>query len=335
MPIPPLLPRLAFGESMAHAGHDLAAFLAAQRTVMPSIRRYEPLGDRGSFAFKSALLEVNGLRLAASSSTPLSMAASGVSEKTLLIPLHGWSTTEIDGRTYRWEAGRTAMLVPGGDRSGESGTRSTLAITFDPGRLQATAGAMAAGTSATPPDLRLDEPRLVPLRGPGLAAATLLARVLTLIDLGTGTRGSLSLHAIDDMIYRALAGLLAPLSLKEAVADARTVATGAVIDRVAEHITAHLQRPIALTELESLSGLSARSLQVAFRGRYGCSPRTWMQQGRLDLVRARLLAAGPGVLVASVAVACGFTRLGAFARSYAARFGEYPSETLARGQSPR
>jgi len=302
---------------------------------MSTIRRYEPLGDRTAFAFKSAMLQVNGLRLAASSCTPLSMAARGSSETTLLIPFHGWSTSVIDGRTYRWQAGRTAMFIPGGDRSGESGTRSTLAITFDPEQLRATAASMAADSSGSPPDLRLDEARLVPLRGPGLAAATLLTRVLTLIDLGTTARGSLRMHMIEDMVYRSLAGLLAPRSLGAAVARARSRATGVIVERVAEHIAANLRRPIALSELEALSGLPARSLQVAFRGHYGCSTRSWMLHRRLDLARKRLLVESPGLRVATVAVACGFTRLGAFARSYAARFGEYPSETLARGQSPR
>lgn len=332
MAVPSLLPRLPFGDSTARPSHDLSAFLAAQRTAMPGIRRYESLTSGSAFAHKSAMLQLGKLRLAASSSTPVSVASADSRETTLLIPFHGWSSTIIEGRTYRWRAGESAMLVPGSERTGESSVRSTLAITFAPERLEETARGMTGSLRGALPDFRLDLPRLVSLRGPGGAAFRLLQRVLNLIDIGTARSSDLRLHALDDMVYRVLAGMLAPTSLAPAMPATRTVVMHAVVDRVAEHIVAHLQRPIPLSELESLVGLSARSLQVAFRNRFGCSTRAWTQHRRLDLARERLLHPSPGAQVAGVALDCGFTRLGGFAKVYAQRFGELPSATLARSR---
>lgn len=332
MAVPSALPRLPFGELTVRPSHDLAVFLAAQRTAMTGLRRYEPL-DRGQpFAYKSATLRLGSLRLAASSSTPVAVASKESRETTLLIPFHGWSSTVIDGRTYRWQAGESAMFVPGSERSGESSVRSTLAITFEPEQLEETARGMAGSRHEAFPDLQLDRPRLVSLRGQGGAAMRLLQRVLTLIDIGTARSSGLRLHALDDMVYQVLAGMLAPTSLAAAMKATQTVLVHAVVDRVAEHITAHLQRPIPRSELEALVGLSARTLQIAFRSRFGSSTREWTQHRRLDLARERLLHPSPVGQVAEVALACGFTRLGGFAKAYSQRFGELPSATLARSQ---
>jgi AraC family transcriptional regulator, ethanolamine operon transcriptional activator len=54
------------------------------------------------------------------------------------------------------------------------------------------------------------------------------------------------------------------------------------------------------------------------------------------LVRRALASGGAGVrLVKSVALAHGFWHLGNFARDYRERFGEAPSETLARARPSR
>jgi AraC-like DNA-binding protein len=49
---------------------------------------------------------------------------------------------------------------------------------------------------------------------------------------------------------------------------------------------------------------------------------------RLDLARARLLAATDTATVTTVALECGFVNVGAFADRYRRAFGELPSQTL-------
>lgn len=77
-------------------------------------------------------------------------------------------------------------------------------------------------------------------------------------------------------------------------------------------------------------GVSARTLSEGFQRFRGKAPRDFLRERRLDGVRAALLAAAPGLTVTMVALDWGFANFGALAQAYAARFGEKPSQTLAR-----
>lgn len=326
----PPLPRLPFGNATAEASTDLDAFTAAQRAAMPAIRRYEPLRRKQAFLHRAATVRVGDVRIVASASTPLSMAADDAAEATLMIPFHGWSTSVVAGREYRWQAGGSAMFLPGAARTGESGVRSMLAIGFDPRRLEATARAMLGLRDEGRLDLGLETPRLVSIgdaRSPGMA---LLKHVLSLVDAAGGDPAGLRMLGLDDMLLRVVALLLAPQVFGRPVTPARGNDSRAALQKVTEHIVGHLSEPITLGDLERISGLAARTLQLAFRKVHGCSPREWIQRRRLLVARERLLAALPSDTVAAIATACGFTRLATFSAAYARRFGESPSATLLR-----
>lgn len=326
----PSLPRLAFGNATAEASDDLAAFTAAQRAVMPAIRRYEPLDSRQAFRHRSATVRIGDVRLVASASTPLSVAADDSAVTTLLVPFHGWSTSVIDGREHRWEAGGSAMFLPGAARTGASGVRSVLAISLDPRRVTATAQAMLGPRSRGRVDLGLETARPIPLGGARAPALAILKQVLPLIDVNGGGEEHLRMLGLDDMIHRFVALMLAPEAIAWSSAPPRSGAAAIALRKATDHIVGHLETPISLADLEQVSGLAARTLQVAFRKAYSCSPREWIQRRRLLVARERLLAARPRDTVAAVAMACGFTRMSTFAAAYARRYGEPPSATLTR-----
>jgi AraC-like DNA-binding protein len=326
----PSLPRLAFGNAIARGSSDLDAFTAAQRSVMPAVTRYESLSSRTAFRYLSATVRIDDIRLVASASTPMAMTASNSPEITLLIPFHGWSTSVIEGREHRWQAGNSAMLLPGMARTGRSGVRSKLGITFNPRRLQAVAHAMLGPRGRGRLDLGLHRPRVIPLTASRSPAMALLKQVLPLIDLGGGSEANLRMLGVDDMLYRIVAVMLAPEALAAAFARGPTSASSAAIAQVTDYIVGHLDQPITLSDLEHMSGLSARTLQVAFRKAHNCSPREWIQRRRLATARGRLLAADKTTTVAAVALACGFSRQSTFAAAYIRRFGESPSATLFR-----
>lgn len=95
-------------------------------------------------------------------------------------------------------------------------------------------------------------------------------------------------------------------------------------------IEANLGRRVALPDMEAWSGRTARALQLAFQKRFGIGPMQWLRDRRLELVRARLLAAEPGATIREIAAACGMPRMATLIPEYSSRFGELPSETLAR-----
>ena len=77
-------------------------------------------------------------------------------------------------------------------------------------------------------------------------------------------------------------------------------------------------------------GCSRSVLFAAFRAKLDCTPMEFLTELRLFEAWRRFRNAEPTDTVGSIALASGFTHLGRFSRSYRRRFGELPSETLAR-----
>ena len=98
-----------------------------------------------------------------------------------------------------------------------------------------------------------------------------------------------------------------------------------------EHMHASAHLPLDTTAVAQEVGLTVRGLQQAFTRHVGVTPSEYLRQLRLDRARVELRRLEPtSATVADVARRWGFGHLGRFAGAYAERFGEYPSETLAR-----
>lgn len=95
-----------------------------------------------------------------------------------------------------------------------------------------------------------------------------------------------------------------------------------------EHIRINFGQALALADIAAACGASVRSLCLAFRAHYHCSPMDFVRQVRLDAARTALQSAAPGAQVTDIALACGFGHLGRFAAIYRERYGESPQQTL-------
>jgi AraC-like DNA-binding protein len=328
--MPATLPRLAFGEAHTTPEGGVAGLLAAQRVTHRSLVSYEPLGRDREFRHKSAVVTIGGLRLAASAHTPIRVVVDASDDVALIVPFAGWSTAMIEGREHRWLAGHSAMYLPGVPRRGEAGLRSTLAIGLDSARLEQAARSMAPEAESATIRAALTTPRPVPLAHGEFSFATALRRICGLIDSCFSRPDQLALLGVDDMIYRAVAMMLLPRQAATAVAAQPSLAGRQPIDRACDYVLAHLFSPIRLEDLEAASGLKARALQMAFLKHHGRTPRQWILDRRLDAARARLAEPGAERTITAVALECDFTRLASFSRVYDARFGERPSDTVAR-----
>jgi AraC family ethanolamine operon transcriptional activator len=83
--------------------------------------------------------------------------------------------------------------------------------------------------------------------------------------------------------------------------------------------------------LREIGGVGERTLQYAFRERFGLTPAAFLKARRLAAVRERLLRADESrETVGDASAALGFWHLGHFAADYRRAFGEVPSETLRR-----
>lgn len=112
--------------------------------------------------------------------------------------------------------------------------------------------------------------------------------------------------------------------------DIRTV-TPAFVRRAEQFIEEHAHEPITVCEIAEHVGVSSRSLYTGFRKYRNTSPMLYLKETRLNRVREHLLRAESGrTTVTAAAYQWGFGHLGHFTTDYKRRFGESPSETLAR-----
>lgn len=89
---------------------------------------------------------------------------------------------------------------------------------------------------------------------------------------------------------------------------------------------ANLHRPLTLTDLEEVAGLSARALQLQFLKQFGCSPMAWLRDQRLEVANQKLMT-DPCISVTQVAIDFCFLSPSRFAAAYKAKFGRLPSDS--------
>ena len=101
------------------------------------------------------------------------------------------------------------------------------------------------------------------------------------------------------------------------------------VNRIIEYVR---NTPVATSELAKLCQLarvSERTLQYAFRERYGIAPNTFVKRWKLNVVRQSLLLASPEAdTIFSIAMDHGFHHQGQFSADYRELFAELPSRTL-------
>lgn len=135
----------------------------------------------------------------------------------------------------------------------------------------------------------------------------------------------------DEALLRTVVMMLGP-ELFFSPQEPSPAARGFDLDSLLQRIDANLGRRVTLADMEAWSDRTARAIQFTFRKRFGIGPMQWLRQRRLEAVRARLLAAEPGATIRQIAAACGIPRMATLIPEYTARFGERPSQTLARAR---
>jgi AraC-like DNA-binding protein len=104
--------------------------------------------------------------------------------------------------------------------------------------------------------------------------------------------------------------------------------------RAKEYMAARVSRPTALADVAEAAGVSVRTLSRTFQKHHGMGPIHFLIERRFEATRSALLYAEPDdVSVTEVALRYGFGSPGRFAVQYRSKFGESPSETLARESS--
>ena len=75
---------------------------------------------------------------------------------------------------------------------------------------------------------------------------------------------------------------------------------------------------------------SSRTLELTFRELLDITPKEYINTSRLYAFHRSLRTADPGKKISAIANEMGYWHMGQLAQSYRSRFGELPSQTLAR-----
>lgn len=106
---------------------------------------------------------------------------------------------------------------------------------------------------------------------------------------------------------------------------APTRRSAAAVDRVLEHIHAHLGQPLTLAELAALAGLSVWRFATVFRQQVGVAPHRYICRLRLERAQALIR---DGVPAATAANEAGFYDQSHLSRHFKNRFGMTPGQYL-------
>lgn len=327
----PTAPALFFGESDAARQTDYKVFGDGMNRVAPGVNAYDPIGSPSAFSSKFNTLKLPSLQLTAIVMSPTYIDRSRIQSATLMIPLAGDIDCLVEGRQHIYGPSLGSMYLPqnSGQFKGGGGARHHASIQFEPLLLEKTARAMLGLPGNAAIDLQLENPRIAPLAVAGQSFGTVLQRVGALIDRHQRDARVLTQLGVQDMLYRHIALMLRPDAFLRQPDLPRTTTSAALVAQLCDYMHAHLEAGVTLTDLEVFSGLSARSLQLAFKKQLGCTPMQWLTKQKLHTIRAKLVNAEPCESVTSLAGAY-FPNLGDFARYYQRQFGELPSQTRAR-----
>jgi len=103
-----------------------------------------------------------------------------------------------------------------------------------------------------------------------------------------------------------------------------------IVERIEEILEGGLGEPVYSDDLAARLHVSIRTMNSAMTRIRGTSLHRYLRARRLWAVRRTLLDGTPATRIKTVALANGFWHLGDFASQYTLKFGEHPSETLAR-----
>jgi len=326
-----LLPPLVFGGRSAKIDDSVMEMQDRLNGVMSGLQECESIADHGRFQHQSCLLNVNGMKMAATASTPVRFKINQNEDTTLMIPFYGQGNYIIDGRMFHWQSGVNALFLPNCTGSGQNSVWSALMFDIDPQKLEEIARSMLGIDQYSQNIFDLHAPRKLSLQVGRLSFEMVFRQLAHLLDQFSLQHELLNQTAIDDYFYRNLAVMLKPgLFLDESSATSNRKYARRLLDRICDYVQSHLSQPITLTALERVSNMSARNLHYAFLKRYNTTPMRWVRTERLTMAHNQLTSASPGTTITAIALSCGFTKPATFAGYYKQHFGELPSTTLAR-----
>lgn len=265
-------------------------------------------------------------------------AAEQLSIETALLSLLYVTSGEVSlfVDDVRWTArAGSCLLVPGGSLRWRSSACSLVCLMLDwPTVSDRLKGWLTHGMELSAALAGRGRPQLVDCIDTELMASVLasLDRDLRLLSQLLSVNPSLLVRLGLAQQLTTLVLLLAfpELSRPDGISSdkAPVLGLGTVLDDLIDYIKSHLDEPLSLSQLEHRSHYSRRTLQYAFRDRFGCTPTQWIRAQRLDLAYKLLSHPDREASVASIAKTCGYRSMSLFSIEFQQRFHCKPSRLL-------
>ena len=323
-----MLPALAFNDAKAAIVNSMQLVADYYAAVAPKMNDFFKLSN-AEFRAKACTLKIGDLVVHTSSHTGRCLERIDANTCSLVIPIEGYNKNECSGAEHTAYGGSSALfLISNKRRSTSEG--SSITIRLDVRTLAETFGFMFPNNKKT---VSLENSRTLPTEVRDFSFLTHFRLLLNQIDYVNGDLKALEKLAFDDRVYRLSAGLIYPaLLLSDESISGRCPKVSSELHMLCEYLRANLKQPVSLTQMERMSGLSARKLQYAFRKEFGMSAREWLRKQRLHAARDALLDAGKNNTIAFVAQDFCFASPLDFSRRYQLEFGERPEQTLGAGR---
>lgn len=242
----------------------------------------------------------------------------------IVVPYIGSGIIKSENNYFSINAGVNAVILPNSRREALRRSGSTAIFSIDVDYLNKLLRSNYQERFRIEPNISHAYDVIFDHSGKNFRA---FSNICNFIDSHFQDQTGLNVLGFDDVIHRWIASCLFPSDTIEP-----TPRETVKIDIVCDVVRSAVDRPLTLTEMERLSGLSARALQYAFKARFGCSPMQWQRSERLLEAQRRILSMAPGESITTIAYSMGFSSSSAFSALYKRQFGETPSETLLRNR---
>ncbi|MBU3724282.1 MAG: helix-turn-helix transcriptional regulator [Burkholderiaceae bacterium] len=321
---------LAFGGPTAKICQTRSEAANDAVRLIPGLLDLE-IPEKSNFYFFTSAKSVNGLRLAAFSSSASNLELGAECEDSWVLPLAGRLRLTDGMSLMTAEGGKNAFFIPAGRPNRiEATDRSLVRIRINSDRLQQTAKTMLGTLWESGGPIESGNPREIPLNMNQISFDPIFRVLFNQIDSYSGQQHLLDYSGIDDTLYRTMAMAMAPDVFVKAAAVRDAPESVRRLQRVCDYVMSHLGDCITITELERIANLSRRSLHNAFTRAFDLSPMAWVREQRLVAAHGLLSRPGKVRSVTEAALSCGYASASLFAANYLRRFGEVPSATFSR-----
>jgi AraC-like DNA-binding protein len=258
--------------------------------------------------------------------TPLRVRCTvGGDRFTMYLHEEGATECTINAESAVAAPGSAVIVVPGQDARLDSGAVRLLALDFSYTRVE------QALIARRLPSARFEHwARHRDLTSPAGASLQSLSRwaARELDRAGTPLVGGPAAEHLEQTLFSLFLACLAEQSPPACPPDPML---GKLQFSDLEHwIKANLCQPLSIDALATITGVSPRAVQMAFRRYRQCTPLEFIRRARLNGIRQELLAQGGEATITKIAMEFGLFHLGHFSHAYRREFGERPAETLRR-----